>query len=248
MSTAIKVLDVLELFLTIKQDELSFHDIVKASALPKSTANRIISILIKQGFLKQRHKRGNYSLGVRLLDFIGNNYIDHKNIGDSAISYLVELSRLIHTSVYIQIWYGSELLLSKALDSSGKIPSDWMKMPLHQTCVGKIALANLTDEDYKKYFKRKGVIKATPKTITDMDEMKAELDEVRLTGVAFENGESIPNISGIAVGIKNSYGETIGAVFLLGDSSRFTHDVLLNLVYSLKLSAEKISHDLGYKS
>jgi DNA-binding IclR family transcriptional regulator len=54
-------------------------------------------------------------------------------------------------------------------------------------------------------------------------------------------------MSGIAAGIKNSYGETIGAVFLMRDSKRFTHEVLLKLVNSVKLGAGNISRELGYK-
>jgi IclR family transcriptional regulator, KDG regulon repressor len=247
MQTTAKVLDVLDLFLTLDKDELSFREIVKASGLKRSTAHRIINTLINRNFLKRQRKIGRYTLGIHLLELthILNN--EEKGTRSNGISYLVELSKLINISVFIQIWYGSEVLFSKALDSSEKIPSDWIRMPLHQTCVGKIALANLSEEDYKKYFRRAEIAKATHKTIIDIDKMKKELEMVKLDGVAFEIGERVSKMSGIAAGIKNSYGEVIGAVFLMGDSRRFTHEVLLKLVNSLKIGADNISRELGYK-
>lgn len=103
-----------------------------------------------------------------------------------------------------------------------------------------------TDEDLKKYFNRKDILKATPNTIIDIGKMNEQLAAIRQEGVAFEYGECVPFMNGIASGIKNSYGETIGAVFLMGDSKRFTREVLLKLEYSLKIYAENISRESGY--
>jgi DNA-binding IclR family transcriptional regulator len=247
MQTTAKVLDILDLFLKLNKDELSFSEIIIGSGLKRATAYRIINTLINRNFLKKQRKAGHYTLGIRLLELTHNIYGKEKETRSNGISYLVELSALINASVFIQIWYGSEVLFSKALNSSQKIPQDWIGMPLHQTCVGKIALANLSQEDFKRYFKREELSKSTYKTIIDIDKMKKDLATVKLDGVAFEEGERILHMSGIAAGIKNSYGETIGAVFLLADSKRFTHEVLCKLVNSLKIGAENISRELGYK-
>lgn len=247
MQTTTKVLDVLELFLILNKDSLSFREILESSGMKRSTAHRILRTLINRNFLKQQRKRGHYSPGLLLFQLMNRTSIERKRSGYGAMLYLVELSRLMNVSVYTQIWYGSEVLSSKAMESSTKIPKDWIMMPLHVTCAGKIALANLSDEDFKKYFRKRHLTMSTPKTITDINKMKEELAAVRREGIAFEMEEFLLNTNGIATGIKNSYGEIIGAVFLMGDSKNFTREVLLKLVPSLKLGAESISYELGFR-
>ena len=65
-----KALKILELFLDNK-DEMVLGDIARSSGLEKTTVCRIVSVLVMHGFLKQRKKRGKYSLGIRFLDLGG---------------------------------------------------------------------------------------------------------------------------------------------------------------------------------
>jgi len=78
-----KTFDVLELFLNDK-DEISLSDLSKLSGINKTTVSRITSTLVKLGYLRQRERRGKYSLGTKFLDFSG--YIKTKiRIRDMAI-------------------------------------------------------------------------------------------------------------------------------------------------------------------
>ena len=52
-----KALDILNLFLG-SQNELNLSEIIKLSGLSKSTAMRMISVLMKYEYLQQREKKG----------------------------------------------------------------------------------------------------------------------------------------------------------------------------------------------
>jgi hypothetical protein len=71
---------------------------------------------------------------------------------------IVELSRLVDESVNFTIWCGSDIRPGRFFGNSESldaIPADWDGAALHQTCVGKIILANMSNEDRKKCFRTK---------------------------------------------------------------------------------------------
>jgi IclR family transcriptional regulator, KDG regulon repressor len=249
MKTINKALNIMELFMNNKT-ELTFREIAAASGLKKATAHRIISTLTKRGFLKQRRKRGAYSLGIRLLDLAGTS-LKGPEMGNTAIPHImVELSKLVNESVYFTVWYGSDILLSRAFEnreSADIVPADWKNLPLHLSCVGKIILANMSEEDLNKYFHSGHLSRLTSKKIEDIAGIKKQLAAVKREGVAFEEEEGNPGVCGIAAGVKNNEGETIGAAFIMGHSARLTHDVLKKIVPSIQRCALKISRELGYQ-
>jgi IclR family transcriptional regulator, KDG regulon repressor len=243
-----KALNILELFQKYK-GEMTLGEIAGALEIDKTTVNSLALTLVKQGFLKQRKKRGKYSLGMKLLDIVGSNYnaFETKN---TAIPYiLVELGRLVNESVSFTVWYGSGVLLSRSLvngESLDTIPADWDSAGLHQTCVGKIILANMSNDDLNRYFRRKTLSKNTSDLNIDIEQMKKQLAVVKRKGLAFEDEEHQLAVSGVAAGVKNSEGETIGAVHVMGPSVRLTHTVLERIAPSVQRCALKISIELGY--
>jgi DNA-binding IclR family transcriptional regulator len=113
--------------------------------------------------------------------------------------------------------------------------------------VGKIILANLSDEDLNKYLRNGSFEKSAPNTITDIEQLKAELLVIKREGVAFENEESRIGISGIAAGVKSNDGGTIGSVFIMGSSARLTGVELERIKPGIKACVLKISRALGTK-
>jgi IclR family transcriptional regulator, KDG regulon repressor len=245
MNTISKAIDILELFL-INKNGISFSDIIKESRLKRTTVYNIVSYLVKRGFIKQRIKRGKYYLGVRFLDIAG--VINNDKSDESAISYLLELSKLVNESVYLKVWYGSDLLLSSAHDYYDDLslanPSDWATLPLHCTCLGKLILSSMSNKDLNKYFYNTTLEKRTSNTIIDIKQLKAQLAIIRREGIAFEYEENTLGVNGVAVGIKNGEGETIGSVFVFGSSRRLNNIKLKKIEPSIRACSLKISKTL----
>jgi IclR family transcriptional regulator, KDG regulon repressor len=249
MQSITKALNILGLFLSGK-DELAPGEIAQLLGMKQANVSHIIATLVDRGFLKQRKKRGKYSLGVRFLDISGVMGKAGCN-QDNSIGYLLELSRLVNGSVYLTVWYGSDILLSKAIDyynDEFKInPDEWAHMPLHSTCVGKIILASMNEKDLKKYFSSKPLEKSTPNTIVDIERMKEHLELVKREGIAFEDEESQLGVRGMAAGIKNDAKEIVGAIFVIHPSIQPTHDMIEKIILPMKTCALKISIELGYR-
>jgi DNA-binding IclR family transcriptional regulator len=248
MKTINKALNILELFMTNKNDELAVRDIVEATGLKKSSAHRIISTLVKRGFLKQHRKRGKYSLGVRIHDISGTT-IKETDAGNKMVPHIiVELSRLINESVYFTVWHGSDILLSHAFanrESSESTPLDWESINLHQSCVGKIVLSNMSNEDLHRYFRRFQSSNNRNGNSLNIERIEEQLEAIKREGIAFEDEEMHIGVSGVAAGVQNAEGETIGAVYIMGPAARLTHAELVKIAPSIQRCASKISSELG---
>jgi DNA-binding IclR family transcriptional regulator len=247
MRTISKALDILDLFV-INREGLSFGEIIKESKLKRTTAYRIISYLVKRGFIKQRAKRGKYYPGVRALDIVGIINRDDEN-DKSVISYLLELSQSINESVFLKVWYGSDLLMGDAADYYNSLPAakpkDWGTMPLHSTCLGKLILSSINNKDLTRYFHNVSLEKRTPNTVVDIKQLKTQLSTIRREGIAFEYEENTIGVNGVAAGIRNGEAMTIGSIYVLGSSLRLTNDKLKKVAPSIKACSQKISNTLS---
>jgi DNA-binding IclR family transcriptional regulator len=244
VKSIVKAANILELFLD-NENVIALQDIAKSTGLNKATVNRIVFTLVKCGLLKQQKKRGKYSLGVRFLDF--SEFIRNEPKGGvGAVSYLVELSRLVNESVYLIIWHGTDVMYNRVSDNPQglleAIPHDWADKPLHSTCVGKIILASMSDDEFKKYLRSKSL----KKNGIDIEQIKEYLSTVRREGIALE--EHRPGVNSIAVSIKNDGEEIVGAILLTGPSAHLTHSMMMKSIPTLKNCALKISKELGYRA
>jgi DNA-binding IclR family transcriptional regulator len=89
------------------------------------------------------------------------------------------------------------------------------RRPYHSSAVGKMLLANMPAEQAERILEITPLVKQTPFTIDSVEALRAELDEIRRTGVAFSNQESVLGIGAIAAGIRNSNGSMIAGITIV---------------------------------
>jgi len=117
---------------------------------------------------------------------------------------------------------------------------------LHCTAGGKAMLANLPREDADAIIETRGLPAYTDSTITDVDDLEAELEEIRANGVAFNEEESIPNMNAVAAPVISG-GTVLGSISISGPSTRF-HGSLFEdeLAGRVKSTANEIELNLEY--
>ena len=248
MKSLKKVTSILELFLSNDED-LSLSDLSKLSGLHKTTIYRIVSFLVSQGYLKQREKRGKYSLGMKFLDFSGA-IKKRMKIRELALPYLDKLSKSIKETILLQIWDGKESVLAETIHSDyvlQAIPNEGTKVPLHSSAGGKVFLAYMTKEGLKKYCNDSGLKALTPNTITNLNELKKQLITVKKEGIGFDYEETLLGASGVGAGIKDAQGNITATVNILGPTVRLSKARLRELAPEVKICALEISRELGWK-
>jgi IclR family transcriptional regulator, KDG regulon repressor len=245
LTKTLKIIDVI-----INNDgEMALGDIAESSGFSKTATSRIVSTLLIHGVLKQKNRRGKYSLGPGFLTLTRNSN-KSKTISHYSFLDFAEFSRITGETIFLALWKGSESIGSRSVDISTGVLHlpivDWLKMPLHGTCIGKIILADMSKEELKKYFSSMPLVKHTPNTIVDLKIMENQLVNIRRDGFAIEDEEMVIGVRGLAARIKDSEGETIGAVFINGPCDRLNSLVIKKFAQSLKRCALDISRELGY--
>lgn len=90
---------------------------------------------------------------------------------------------------------------------------------LHATATGKVILAHFEEEQIVTVLDQE-LPKITENTITDVDELREELEQVREQGYAFNREESFEGLQAVAVPIFDSGGEILGGLSVSGPRTR----------------------------
>ncbi|MFP9190124.1 IclR family transcriptional regulator [Natronosalvus vescus] len=97
---------------------------------------------------------------------------------------------------------------------------------LHHTAVGKAILAHLPPERVDAIVEKRGLTQLTDKTITDTEQLHEQLKEVQKRGIAFNEQETIQGLVGVGAPITDQQGNVLGALSIIGPSSRMDEDRL----------------------
>ncbi|WP_144926673.1 IclR family transcriptional regulator [Halorubrum salsamenti] len=95
---------------------------------------------------------------------------------------------------------------------------------LHQTAAGKAILSRLPRERVNEIVDEWGLPASTENTITDREELLAELDAVAERGVAFNDEEQLEGVKAAGVPVNGTDGRVAGAFSVASPANRMTED------------------------
>lgn len=95
---------------------------------------------------------------------------------------------------------------------------------LHCTAAGKAILAHLPDDRVEEIVAEFGLPQNTPNTITDPDDLFAELADIRKQGYSFADEEQMENIRAVAAPVTLPEGTAAGALAISGPVARLQGD------------------------
>ena len=241
-----KAFQILELFLNT-DNELSIAEVARETHITSSTSHRIVNILVKRGYIEQSCKRGKYFLSPKkLVDF--SRIVKHRlKVRNVALPYMRELSQSVNEAVelslrYGQIAYNTEVVNSKRLLN---VTPDSATFNLYSTGVGKIFLAYMTEKDLEQYLADITLQSRTPKTITDVIELKEQLVKIRQEGVAFDDEEHELGVRVVAAPINDWDDNLIAAIGIVAPTFRLTKQRMAEMSPLVKKYAEMISQAMG---
>ena len=248
MKTIQKAIDVLEIFLDT--DEIRLADLASLTGMNVSTAHRVVTSLVKRGYLVQRQKRQKYSLGTKILQF-SHVLSKRMKIKDVAFPILDGLNKVVGESVNIAILDRNEAVYIEHIESKQDLrifTQVGNRVPLHCTGVGKVFLAYMNDEELEKALNGKGLPAYTQKTVTDATKLKQDLAVVRQEGIGTDDEEREIGVKCIASPIKNDIGSIIAALSVSGPSARLSSKRIREMKPLIRSCALEISRAMGYQA
>jgi IclR family acetate operon transcriptional repressor len=113
----------------------------------------------------------------------------------------------------------------------------------HSCGVGKAIMSQLTDSDAQKIVKHTGMPRFTPTTLTSWKELKVELEKIRQTGYAIDEGEQEIGVRCIAVSVPGMTTPT--AVSISGPQTRVDKDFIRKYLPSILRAADALSAEFS---
>ncbi|MBD3945679.1 IclR family transcriptional regulator [Nocardioides ganghwensis] len=193
---------------------LGLADIAAAVDLPKTTVHGLLSTLRSVGWVEQDRPTGAYRVS-RALAGIAQS-LDVADLRSAATPWMDALAAETGLEVHLVRIQGSAAVVVQHVyrpDNSPQRLRVGEEMPLHATASGKVLLANATPEPVAAAARPE---RFTRHTLVEGVELEAELDRVRRDGYAMEVGEYYPDVSSVAVPVRDSLGDTAAALAVLG--------------------------------
>lgn len=214
-----RALDMLEL-IACSSRGLTLAEISRALGLAKSSAHNLIGTLLARGCVYRDLDGHHYLIGFGLSAF-ANAVAAHKQLSAICLPFLQALERTLQLTAQTAVLNGAEgIIISKAESPHNVGSGTWLgrHFDLHCTAQGKALIAHLPDPELEQLFRYRGFARFTPKTICSLEELKADLAEVRARGYALNNQEHILGLTGVAAPVFNHIGTTIASVSVRGSS------------------------------
>jgi len=223
-----------------------FSAVVTATGLPKATVHRILGELAEHGFVAGTGA-GGFAPGPAFLRLAGRAF-ERLDISDIATPHVNALAADVGCTVHLGVRNADELIYIARRDSARpyRMPSRvGSAVALHSTAIGKAVLAGFDDEELRTYAARTGLRAETPRTITALAVLEADLRRARERGFSTEREENVPGVTCVGVPIADHTGRIAYAISL--STLTIEHSVadVEAMAPRVKQAAAAIEHALG---
>lgn len=222
-------------------------DLCKAVGMPKTTVHRMLLTLEDNGYVLQEKQRGEYCLSFKLFS-IGSRMLQHSSLVDIARPYCHELLEAVDETVNLCVVSGTEMLVVDKQVTSQMLRQDSVigsSFPLFQSASGKIFLAFADEAETEKVLaliKEQAPLMRSEET---MHNLRAELEKVRQTGLAYDYEEVFKGVRCTAAPIYDFQNRLAATISISAPTVRLTKTTSANIEKHIVQAAQKISLRLG---
>ena len=245
VKSADRVMAVLDLLAA--SGSLSFTAIVERLGLPKSSAHALLRTMEDRGYLTLDPSAREYRLGSRIWELAQA----HHRIEDlRAVMKPVMDGVMERTGETVQLarLEGSEAVYLELSESPHpmKLTSRvGARLPAHASAIGKSLLASLDPEEARRRLAAADLPRLTPRTITDPEELLAELERVRRQGYSVDNEEFATGLRCIGMPIRDATGRVVGAMSVSMPTPRYNRAAAANARRALGEAVARAAEKLG---
>jgi DNA-binding IclR family transcriptional regulator len=229
-----------------RRDGLTNSEISRKLAIPKSSASYILRTLERRGYLRREGETGRYKLGLKILS-LGGDAQSNLDVADVALPFMRSLVERLHLTSHLAVLDQGEAVYIEKVEAPGFFKvNTWVgrRMYLHSTSVGKVLLAWLPRQEMEAIVRQQGMKKRTPKTITAVSRLLADLELVREQGYAVDDEENSTGARCLGAPIHDAMGSVTAALGVSGTLTQVDEENLSRIADALKETARRISRQL----
>jgi IclR family acetate operon transcriptional repressor len=221
--------------------EVAISRLATDSGLPVSTIHRLVRTLVARGYVRQLPSR-RYVLGPRLIHL---GECSSRTLATWARPHLSWLVDAIGETANLAMLDGDRVVYAAQVPSRHSMrmfTEVGRRVHLHCTGVGKVLLAQLSPATARELLVRGGMPPRTERTVTDVDELLAQLPVIADQGYAVDDGEQELGVRCVAVPVPG--GSSAGAISVSGPAGRLGMDAVPRVVPLLQSAATALAAEL----
>ncbi|GAA4547963.1 IclR family transcriptional regulator [Streptomyces collinus] len=228
-----------------EHDELRVLEVAARLGVARSTAHRILAMLVFEGFTEQdRHKV--YRPGPALRAIRGSRAAPPPDLITLARPHLQRLADIVRETTHLTVLEGNATRFLDGVEGPQALRVTHRTgalLPAHVTSGGKALLAELPPERLRMLYPN-GLPGGKSKAPEDVQRLVAELTTVRRAGWALNLQESERGVNAVGACVRDRTSRAVAAVAVAAPSARYPKGRLNRLASPLLPAARDIGHQL----
>jgi IclR family pca regulon transcriptional regulator len=189
-------------------------ELARRVGLPRATVRRALITLRALGYVEE--SGGAFRLSAQVLT-LAEAYLSSALLPRVAQPVLDRLSETLGESCSVSILHGEDAIY--VARSSRRRPGSLhrdvgTRLPAHCTSMGRVLLAALPPAELDAFFRRARPHRYTPRTLVAEPALRAAIAQAAREGFALVEGELEPDLTGLAVPVRDAGGAVVAALNL----------------------------------
>jgi IclR family transcriptional regulator, pca regulon regulatory protein len=206
---------------------MTVSDVARRTGLTRGTAQRFLLTLTDLGYAE--HDGKHFGLRPKVLD-LGFAYLASNELWEAVEPFVENVVNQLNESCTVgvldlpDVMYVCRVQARRVVNAALSVGS---RIPANASSLGRVLLAYAEPHVLDAYLAGPPLPKRTSRTITDPDEMRKTLEEVRRTGWAMGDQEFEDGVRSLSVPLRGRHGKVIAAMKVVAPTSRATKDELI---------------------
>lgn len=242
-STVARVLNILTSVTEAKQP-ISATELAKQLNIPKASAHRLCATLEEAGFLQTRLNERGLVAGPKM-QRIALNVLSQGDLHADHRAILTRLSTQIGETCNIAVPNGLDMIYYDRVETHWPVRVQLKvgsRVPLHATASGKMYLSSLPVARRKQRLNSIELTSYTDNTITDQNELLAQIEQIGEQGYSTDNEEYIDGMVALAVAVKDSDDHLYATLSFHAPSMRIPCSSLTEFLPAVKNASADLSN------
>ena len=201
---------------------MTLTEVATATGMTRAAARRFLLTLEDLGFVASDGKY--FSLTPHILR-LGYAYLSSMSWWHIAQPFMEQAARRVQESCSAAVLDGDEIVYVARIPGTRIMSVNLnigTRLPAYCTSLGRVLLAHRPSNWVDGYLVRAALEKRAPRTITDPNRLRAEIDKVRGQGFSLVDEELEAGVRSIAVPLYDRTGACIAALNIGGAAARTT--------------------------
>ncbi|MEU7628909.1 IclR family transcriptional regulator [Nocardia sp. NPDC049220] len=224
----------------------TLSEVAKDTDLTRATARRFLLTLVELGYV--RTDGSLFWLTPRVLE-LGYSFLSSLSLPDVTGPHLETLAERVHESTSVSILDGADVVyvarvpVSRIMTVSINIGT---RFPAFATSMGRVLLAGLSEDSLDDYLSEVTLSPLTGKTIDTVEQLRAELNQVREDGYCIVDQELEEGLRSLGAPVHDRSGAVVAAVNISTQAARYSMEAVRdNLLPALLETTSAIDLDLA---